>query len=798
MVVRLTQGGKCVTNKEKGIILLLYMGVSFTVASIIMICIYCRMGIVPFGNNTMLVHDMKWQYESFLLWLGSELRGGENLFYSLNGGLGENTFGLISYYLSSPLNLLFLFVDDKYLPIAITVLLIIKVGLAASSMQIYLYSKRQDPFSIPFSLFYALSSYAVCYQFNLMWMDSFYLFPLVVLGIDKIIKGKSGFVYALSLGLCILCNYYIAFMICIFSVLYFGIFISELKKNNGILRKSFHFILFSVLGGMLFSALVIPGVLTLKDSSESRVLELKDILNFDISFNPLTSIKYFFAGAMDTNQGILGCYPLVYSGIGCFALFIMFFISPRINIHSKLRYFMLAAILFMSMCFEGINYAWHGFNMPKGCNYRFAFELVFMIVLIAYVYMGYMKSDLATVVAGLFIIAVIVVFMSISLGFRFSYLLNVLFVLILLVSYFLYNSNNGNYIYIALSLVLLSSGFELYYNGVKVHNTQFLGTYAQYDEYIKVFEDYNQFQGLMEQEDTEYRTQIIECLGDSTNEGFQFRTNSINMYSSTENKKSYKIYDMLALGTPQYGTDLEYDQFATEFTTDVLGIKYLISAKDNEDMFDNYECLLENESGMIYENDFSLPLAFPINDVVDDIENNSEYERLNILYNALGQVKTEENVYTVIGTDSDILDSLPDWRKNKLSRLYKIENGLYSDGENLIFEDVDRIRKKMKACKECVSFVDHNNTRIVAKVSYESSCYTCFSILYDDNWFAKIDGSDANVMEGYGGFLIVPTERGTHTIELHYRVPGLVIGTIISIICCIILLFLWRKECLHI
>ena len=56
---------------------------------------------------------------------------------------------------------------------------------------------------------------------NIMWMDGMMLLPLVALGIEEIIlKGKYK-LYMIVLFMVVVSNYYIGYMICIFSVVYF-------------------------------------------------------------------------------------------------------------------------------------------------------------------------------------------------------------------------------------------------------------------------------------------------------------------------------------------------------------------------------------------------------------------------------------------------------------------------------------------------------------------------------------------------------------------------------------------------
>ena len=73
-----------------------------------------------------------------------------------------------------------------------------------------------------FGIFYALSGYMAAYSWNIMWLDCIILFPLIMLGLERLVEEKRGMMYCLTLGVSILSNYYISIMTCIFMVIYFA------------------------------------------------------------------------------------------------------------------------------------------------------------------------------------------------------------------------------------------------------------------------------------------------------------------------------------------------------------------------------------------------------------------------------------------------------------------------------------------------------------------------------------------------------------------------------------------------
>lgn len=70
-----------------------------------------------------------------------------------------------------------------------------------------------------------------------MWLDCIFLFPLIALGLEKLVTEGKYRLYCISLALCILSNYYISIMVCIFLVLYFLVLLvshcSSLRRMGG-------------------------------------------------------------------------------------------------------------------------------------------------------------------------------------------------------------------------------------------------------------------------------------------------------------------------------------------------------------------------------------------------------------------------------------------------------------------------------------------------------------------------------------------------------------------------------------
>ena len=165
------------------------------------------------------------QYAPFFSEFQYKLSNGSSLLHSWNIGMGINFSALYAYYLASPLNWLLVLCPKNLVIEFMTYSIVLKIGLSGLSFGWYLRKRwGRDDFGVAFfGIFYALSGYMAAYSWNIMWLDCILLFPVVMLGLEKLVREKKGMLYSISLGICILSNYYISIMICIFMVIYLSL-----------------------------------------------------------------------------------------------------------------------------------------------------------------------------------------------------------------------------------------------------------------------------------------------------------------------------------------------------------------------------------------------------------------------------------------------------------------------------------------------------------------------------------------------------------------------------------------------
>ena len=179
------------TNKIKDILKThKYLLLSFFLPLLILEGIAIAEKIQPFGSGSFLIVDALHQYLPFFADYQEKLKHMDSMFYSFHAGLGYNFLGLWAYYLASPLNLVIALVPKSMLTMVLSHLYVLKIALCCFTAAFYFRKRRgKDEISIiAFGMAYGLCSYMVGYSWNIMWMEVMMMLPLILYGVDKLIK----------------------------------------------------------------------------------------------------------------------------------------------------------------------------------------------------------------------------------------------------------------------------------------------------------------------------------------------------------------------------------------------------------------------------------------------------------------------------------------------------------------------------------------------------------------------------------------------------------------------------------
>ena len=591
-----------------------------------------------FIKNSILLGDLRSQYLDFFAYYKNLFSNKELVLYSFSNGLGDNMIGTLSYYLGSPLNLILLLFKTKYLDIGISILIIIKLALAGLTMFIFLkesFKYKNQKFLLMFSTCYAFMMYTGEYFINIMWFDGLYLAPLILLGINKIIDNRSSFFYYITLFLAIISNYYIGFMLCIFSVIYFVyklLLKYNLKKDKKIVKKVvFKFLLTSILSAFSCFILIIPTLYQILNTSKENL----SIINFkpEFSLSIIDNINNLFIGRYDKipyNENVL-----FYCGMLILILNILYFYNKKIKKKENILSFLVILIFILSFSFNYLNCIWHGFAIPNGYSFRNSFLLSLFMIMIAcksfleikgVEYKQYFKIT-AIISLLVLICQAITKFKSIDIYGLISIIFTILYFAML---YIIFQSKKvdkkqkklvENLLIIVVCLELLFNFFLI------VSNFKVSTKYEYYDYYDKFGSEINKIK--KQDNNLFYRIHIDRNYGD--NDSFIFNINSLTEFNSTVSKIQSEMYQKLGLGQVNQLND--YKDGRNSFIDSIFGVKYLILNTEEKKyiQLNKFEfCKYTNMFYMpeapktnyyVYKNPYSLNLGYMINDSSIDKNN---------------------------------------------------------------------------------------------------------------------------------------------------------------------------------
>ena len=636
---------------------------------VFMIIVMAVCGITPFGNYSFVEYDCLQQYMPFFAELKNKMNllgseGVRTFFYSFNGGMGYNFLTIFFYYLASPLNLILLFFNKESLLSVISLLIVLKMSFSAGAMGVYLSrsrlinrngekraEKQADNFKayvfliMAFSLGYALSSFMIGYSYNIMWLDIFALFPLVVLGLEKLMADEKPVAYIVLLFLCLSINYYISFMICIFLVLWFFVNYGKLSKSgdeveekkNSFVKAFLRFSLASILSaGMAAVPLIVSAASLAQKSSAANTFTGETFYNNIISLfsSQLAMIKPIKASALRGDANL-------YCGLIIIPLILIAVFSKK-SIKEKIRLFIIPVILFVSMMVGALNYVWHGFHEQVGIPNRFAFLLIFSLLVIGYeticdlTKIGIKRVIPATAIAS--ILPFVLYIFSDFNGLISSHAIIVISMLLLVVyAVFLISICSKKEVAytcdIIISLIMIAELMFNVFMSVKYNDLEDSGYYMAYvddrtasADYVKVLESGDEF----------YRESIYDNI--INNEEIYHGMRGVSIFSSTIAGNIEA--GMRGLGFS--GADLRYYYSGSSaITDDLLGVKYIHMSVPLYEGRYGYERVFDENSELVYENDDALSIGYAVNRDVLEFIVGDEYNPIliqnNLLYAMTGE-----------------------------------------------------------------------------------------------------------------------------------------------------------------
>lgn len=817
-------------------------GLAFLMPVISMFIGYVINDVYPFGDQSILCSDLYNQYLPFFADLRDTLRNGGSLLFSWNLGLGSNFLALYAYYLASPFNWLLVFCPFKYLIEFMTVLIMVKMGLCGLSFAYYLsehFQKKDFSVSI-FSTVYAMCGFVCAYNWDIMWLDVIALTPLVILGLEKLVREKKWKLYCVSLALSILFNYYIAMILCIFLVLYFLIQLiilpEELFRPGHILGAAFQFAFFSLLAAGIAAVLLFPVASAL---SSTKYASSAFPEKWEFYFTPFEAFSRHFIN-VDTEIG-QDHWPNLYCSVGIFFMLPMYFLAKKIGIREKITNMVLLVFFLFSFSVNGLAFIWHGLNYPNCLPARQTFLYDFVLIVMFYqVYTLYREEKwwkyavsgfvAAGMITGCILIATKSEFPD------YSFVLTCVFAGVEFLLFWLFQKSRFQKLFGVLAFLVLFA--ELTENmtvaGILTSNRN--NYVKDRDSYVELVKEANQIE-----KDDFFRIEMRERR--TKNDAMYIGFHSSTMFSSTTGEQLQKFYYELGIASSKV---FYWNPTGTPLLNSMLGIRYLFSEKDN--LTNPFYKLVDTKGNVsLYQYTHTLPLGYMIDAELEDKWNYKEgtpVKSQNELAKALGangvlmeSVNGMDNhegessillfeegyyyVYVAYKYVDDIKMTITYSDGSSINKTFKqVQNDYLLDcgycpiGTEIVFIPKEKGEENCnmdlrpyrfnEACfeqahrilsEQTMKVTSYSDTKLTGEIEVKEAGKLVTSIPYEAGWTLYVDGKETEIEFFADTMIAVSLPEGKHEIILKFYPVGLKEGILTSLIClsCFGLLLLLQR-----
>lgn len=769
-------------------------------------------GVYPFGPESFLTEDLKYQYIDFFTWFRHVLTGEANVFYSFAQGMGSNTWGLYSYYLASPFNLIILLFDEAHLTLAIYIIVALKLACMNTAMAWYLRRRftLQRTWALALALCYTWSTWTATNLRNPLWLDALILLPLMAWGCRQLLRKGSIVGLSLLVAVDVITCWYMAYITllfcCLFVLFELAVMVFDEGEHPGekwIAGRAARFTTAILLGLGLSAWTFVPTILAMMGGEATKAFS-------HFHTYPTALIRGFLPGAWNLDH-----VPQFYTGLIPLVLAIAMLFEKRVDKRLRALTFFFAGFLVVSSVLGVLMYVWCGFRQPNGFYCRIAFLLSFLEIWAA-AYLLMRRGEI-----------------------RPAHLKN---------AQTSWHEANVQRKHLdptlralvpfgALALVLVDLGLNAHVCWTKLYVN-----YPQeaHDAYVSAVDAQMEELGELDT-DAFYRVdKTYNRAGAAFNEGIAHGFNQLSTYSSANNPQAVAFLNSLG-----YSSEGEFSSVyaAPNLVMDsLLGVRYIGSwSKPVE----STETTLphSNVTSPLHCNPHALSLGYPSANGTDSestLQGDNPFERQNALFAELTGI--DRPLYTQLqGVDQSRSDASITWAvelpAHTIGYTYA-QTGVESDwsqsvglivGGEMISSEATRFSHNVRAFGESgdestqheISMVQGSpetqlppksqclfyalnidvfeegierlqsrqfvpdvfeDGRVEGTYNAEKQTDLVLSIPYDKGWSAIIDGKEVALSPAFGGGMSqIQVPEGSHRIEMRFRSPGFTVGCAVSI-----------------
>ncbi len=312
----------------------------------VLLFVFKNYNMYPFGQGSMAWCDMNQQGIPLLMNFKDMLSGKDNLFFSMKNAGGMSFWGVFCFFLSNPFSLLSVFVPKEEIIHFVNIMVILKLTLCSFTAAIYFRCCKKTAngaITVSLSLMYALCGYGMLFYQNIMWLDVMYLFPVLMIGLEKLTKERKSIVFIISLSAITIMNFYLCYMVVVFILLYMTVWFIGERQSEYRREVCIKFLSGSVLAAMITAVVWLPSLIQVMSSG--RLSSVSGTIN-----------NSSFLSHYETVLPLLFCTGFI------FVVLLMQLLSRDKKTKEHRRNLLLFLLTLIPFFIEPVNIMWHTGN----------------------------------------------------------------------------------------------------------------------------------------------------------------------------------------------------------------------------------------------------------------------------------------------------------------------------------------------------------------------------------------------------------------------------------------------------
>ena len=298
----------------------------------------------------------------------------------------ESIKDIWSFYMTDPTNLFCLFFSRDSIINILSIIYLIKLGLASLCFNIYL-TKKTDKESenisntittVAFSSAYALSGYMLVYGTNISFLSVITIFPLIILAFELLINEHKWHYYYIAIAVSFILNVYATLVVLLFTFLY--LLTQDFKDIKHIIKTLSYKILADILAIGSATIAIIPAMNSI--SANSFFTKAAPLNYTVVSFGDAFRRFLLLAEPSKTTNVDYGID--IYSGMFAIVLLFLYIFNSNYELFRKIRTLILVSILLIATIITSPNMLLNCFAKTNFNSCFFVFELIFIILVIAF------------------------------------------------------------------------------------------------------------------------------------------------------------------------------------------------------------------------------------------------------------------------------------------------------------------------------------------------------------------------------------------------------------------------------